>query len=110
MAAGDVTILGVSEGSIPASDKRMIWGTVQLDGSNPTPINLSAYLSLVEAYSIEHNSAVAPGDDPTYFTGAISGATLNVYAWKNTGGTDPTLVASTDNATTLSFMIVGKRA
>ena len=25
----------------------------------------------------------------------INGANVDVYAWKNTGGTDPTLVAST---------------
>jgi hypothetical protein len=39
----------------------------------------------------------APGDGTSVLTTDFSGSdgTLNVYGWKNTGGTDPTLVAST---------------
>ncbi len=110
MAAGDVTIGGVSEGSIPSSDKRWVWGSVQLDGANPTPIDLSKYLSSIESYSLTHNANAAPGDDPTYITGAINAKVLEVYAWKNTGGTDPTLIASTNNAVVISFVAVGVKA
>ena len=32
-----------------------------------------------------------------------------VYAWKNTSGTDPTQVASTDNARLVNFIAVGAK-
>lgn len=53
-------------------------------------------------------NASAPGDDPVLATHAISGTTVNVYAWKH-NGTDPTLVASTDNAAVVSFIAIGTR-
>jgi hypothetical protein len=37
----------------------------------------------------------------------VAGGTVNVYAWKNPGGTDPTLVASTGTET-VGYVIVGR--
>lgn len=105
MAAGDVTIKGHSGRAMRG--KKIVWGTVQLDGSNPTPIALAAYLTSIDSFAWSHVTSSAPGDDPTYFTHAISTTTVNLYAWKNTGGTDPTLVASTDNAAVISFIAIG---
>ena len=80
-------------------------GTVTLDGSNPTPVTTG--LTTVLNGSACLKSSTAPGDDPTYFTVDYSSGTLNIYAWKNTGGTDPTLVASTNNSATVDWIAVG---
>jgi|SRR5581483_4523265 len=101
MAAGDVSIHGDSGRSIRGI--RIVTGTVQLDGGNPTPINLSAYGVQCLGGVVSIRNASAPGDDPVVVTCNPSSATLNVYAWK-TDGTDPTLVASTDNAVVVDFV------
>lgn len=80
-------------------------GTVTLDGSNPTPVTTG--LTTITAASVSLVSNAAPGDDPSWLSYDVSGGTLNVYAWKNTGGTDPTLVASTNNTAVIGWIAVG---
>lgn len=105
MAAGDVTITFDSGRAIRG--KRMLGGTVVLDGANPTPVALAGYLRSVTGGVVQMEGSAAPADDPSYITSAVSGTTLNVYAWKNTSGTDPTLVASTDNARLVNWTAWG---
>lgn len=109
MAAGDVTIGKAAMGWHGLIDAGIVTGTVVLDGSNPTPIDLSAYFTTILGAVVSMEGSVAPGDDPNYVTSAISTTTLNVYAWKNTSGTDPTQVASTDNARLVNFMAIGTK-
>lgn len=109
MAAGDVVIGGSYLDWHAFINKGVVAGKVTLDGSNPTPIDLSAYFSAVDSCVVSMEGSVAPGDDPGLVTSVISGATVNVYAWKNTGGTDPTLVASTDNARLVNFIATGTK-
>lgn len=104
MAAGDVV---VTADSLLASGIRLVGGTVTLDGSNPTPVDLSGYLASVDAGVVNIEGSSALGDDPNMVTSAVSGATLNVYAWKNISGTDPTQVASTDNARLVNWIAMG---
>lgn len=70
-----------------------------LDGSNPTPI--ATGLATIVAAGVQLRGTAAPGDNTSVLTTDYTGSdgTLNVYAWKNTGGTDPTLVASTGTET-----------
>ena len=105
MAAGDVVVSGHSGRAIRG--KRQVWGTVTLDGGNPTPIALAAYLRSIENFQLTQQGTAAPGLDPTSITGAVSGTTLNVYAWKPTAAGDATLVASTNNAVLVQFWAVG---
>ena len=89
---------------------RMLWGTVTLDGGNPTPVTLTNYLTAVDAATVSLEGSVAPGDDPTSVTSAVSGTTLNVYAWKHTTGGaagNPTLIASTENTRLVNWFAVG---
>jgi len=74
-------------------------GAAALDGSNPTPI--ATGLSTIVSASVTLRGTAAPGDNTSVLTTDYTGSdgTLNVYAWKNTGGTDPTLVASTGTET-----------
>ena len=108
MAAGDVTI--VRDCVFPRDGARLIVGTVTLDGSNPTPIELSGYLAAVDMAVVSMDGSVAPGADPSAVTSAVSGTVVNVYAWKATtagAGGNADLVASTNNARLVSFFAVG---
>ncbi len=69
-------------------------GTVALDGSNPTTVTFPDFTAL-EGAVLTLKGSSAPGDNTSVLTYDISGNVLSIYAWKNTGGTDPTLVAST---------------
>src|SRR5262245_31743566 len=79
-------------------------GEAALDGSNPTPV-VTPFVK-VESVQVALRGAVAPGDNTSVLTYDISGGTVNVYAWRNTSGTDPTLVASTGTET-FAYVIVG---
>lgn len=81
-----------------------VCGTIALDASNPTPVVTG--LSALVACSLTLNGNAAPGDNTSVLTYDFSTGTLNIYAWKNTGGTDPTLVASTGTET-VSYIVKG---
>jgi hypothetical protein len=102
MAAGDVVIQSVTNRAIRGV--RVVTGTVQLDGTNPTPVALAPYMSACLGGVVSMEGATAPGVDPTAVTSAASGSTLNVYAWKITATGDGTLIAST-NATRLVHFV-----
>jgi hypothetical protein len=107
MAAGDVVVTG--EATLP-NGLRLIMGTVVLDGANPTPVLLSAYVATILWGLATMDGSVAPGADPNEITSNVSGTTLNVYAWKvTTGGAagNPTPVASSDNARLVNWIIIG---
>lgn len=101
----------VAAGSVAglAAGYKLARGEVTLDGTNPTPI--ATGLATVVAASVTLKSAVTPGDDPSWcsvdYGGGVTAGTINLYAWKNTGGTDPTLVASTNAAAVFSWIAVG---
>lgn len=88
-------------------EMKTIGGTVTLDGSNPTPVTTGLTTVLGGVCSL--NSSTAPGDDPSWLSVGYTGSdgTLNIYAWKNTGGTDPTLVASTNNSASVDWLAWG---
>lgn len=89
----------VSVGGVGAGYRIARGGAAALDGSNPTPI--ATGLTTIVAAFAQLRGTSAPGDNTSVLTTDFSGSdgTLNVYAWKNTGGTDPTLVASTGTET-----------
>lgn len=76
-----------------AAGYKIARGEAALDGSNPTPI-VTGLTTCIAAIACLKGSA-APGDNTSVLTTLIGTADFDVYAWKNTGGTDPTLVAST---------------
>lgn len=88
--------------------QRLVVGTVTLDGTNPTPVDLSSILSAIDAAVVSMDGSVAPGLDPALITSAISGQTLNIYAWKMTNSsTDSTLIASTDSSRVVHYIAIG---
>ena len=112
LGAGVVTINGDSGRTIRGL--RIITGSVQLGGTNPTVVDLSAHGVAILGAVVSIRSAVALADDPTSVScspDASVPTTLNVYAGANdtvTGTTDPTQVDSTNDAAIIDFIAVMK--
>ncbi len=82
-------------------------GTATLDGSNPTTV--ATGLNTIVAACVSLKASSTPGDDPSWVSHNYSGSdgNLDIYAYKNTGGTDPTLVASTNSTATFDWIAIG---
>jgi hypothetical protein len=76
-----------------AADYKIARGETALDGSNPTPV--AHGLTTCIAFTATLKGTAAPGVGTSVLTANISGANVNVYAWKVTGAGDTTLIAST---------------
>lgn len=89
------------------SPLRFARGTATLDGSNPTTV--ATGLNTIVAAVVSLKAAATPGDDPSWVSANYNGTdgNLDIYAYKNTGGTDPTLVASTNSTATFDWIAVG---
>lgn len=100
-ASTTTAISGTSAG------KRFVAGEVTLDGSNPTTV--ATGLTTIISGGASLKSATAPGDDPSWVSANYTGSdgNLDIYAWKNTGGTDPTLVASTNSSAVFCWWAYG---
>jgi len=92
-----ITVEGAKGPTVGVADGyKIARGEVALDGANPTPV--ATGLTTVVAFSATLKGTAAPGDSTSVLTADISGATVNVYAWKHTTGGasgNPTLIAST---------------
>lgn len=76
-----------------AAGYKIARGESALDGSNPTPVTTG--LTTCIAFVAMLKGAVAPGVGTSVITSVISSGDANVYGWKPTSNSDPTLVAST---------------
>lgn len=85
----------VAAGSVAgvASGYKLARGEAAFDGSNPTTV--ASGLGTIIAVVATLKGTSAPGDNTSVITANINSTNIDFYAWKNTGGTDPTLVAST---------------
>lgn len=72
----------------------IVTGTVALTGTQPTVVTLpcQAVLGAVVCLAV----AAPPGDATVVVAVTVSGKTLLIEGYKNTSGTDPTLVDGTD--------------
>lgn len=109
---GDVYISGdYIFGSKGKGSPRIVFGSVQLDGTNSTPVSLSGYFSDITESPVHAvvsmEGETSPDLDPASVTSAVSGATINVYAWKVDSKDNCTLVASTDNARLVNWLALG---
>ena len=109
MAAGDVTVLGdfIPDVGGSTGDYRVLWGTVQLDGSNPTPIDLANYVQSIDFSVCTLVSVAPPADDPTVIGISTSAAVINIEAYKHTNTDCPTLTDSGDNADSVAWFAIG---
>lgn len=92
-----------------AAGYKLARGEVTLDGGNPTPVTTG--LTTVVAAVASFKTAVALGDDPNSLSvdygGSVTAGELDIHAWKNVSGTDPTQVASTNSSMVVSWIAVG---
>lgn len=89
--------------------KEVLTGTIQLDGSNPTTITTP--FAQIDAVAVQLLGSSAPGLGTSVVTASFTASgdsTVDLYAWKPTGATDPTLIASTGTES-VSYTIVGRR-
>ena len=85
---------------------RLLWGTVVLDGTNPTPVDLATYVQALDFGLANIVATSTPGDDPIVVCVSVATTVLNIEAYK-TNGTDPTLVDSTDSSATIAWFAAG---
>lgn len=106
----DVTasVAGVAVAGVAAGYK-IARGEATLDGSNPTPITTG--LATVVAAIAVLKTAVAPGVGTTTITvdygGGVTAGELDIHAWKPTSSGNPTLIASTDSSSVVSWIAIG---
>ena len=89
----------------PNGDHKTAAGKSSLSGTNPTTVqtgfdNLFSFNATLEG-------SAAPGLGTSHLTVVTSGGTANVYAWKPTSNSDPTLIASS-GVEVFSWTAVGK--
>ena len=84
---------------------RMAAGSVVLDGANPT--TAATGLTTVSSCTLTPITSSALGDNLTALSYTATTPTMNIYAWTNTGGTDPTLAASTNSTIAVAWMCQG---
>ena len=95
-----------ASGTVTLGAFTVVAGEVTLDGSNPTSVTTG--LASLTSCAVTDQKTTTPGDDPVHFTIETTGTAgqLDIYAWGN-NGSDPTLVASTDNVQQINYLCVG---
>lgn len=92
-----------------AAGYKIARGEATLDGSNPTPVTTG--LATVVAAIAVLKTAVAPGVGTTTITvdygGGVTAGELDIHAWKPTSSSNPTLIASTDSSSVVSWIAIG---
>ncbi len=84
---------------------RVLGDEVALDGSNPTVIDTGSLRAIVSV-ALSLRSSPAPGLNTSLVTYDVVGSRVDVYAWKATSVSNPTLIASTGTET-IAYVIVG---
>ena len=85
----------------------MVWGTVVLDGTNPTPVALADYMSVIHIGLANIVATGAVGDDLNGIYTGFTGTTLEIEVYKNASGTDPTYIDSTDSSAVVHWICIG---
>lgn len=93
--------------SVTTGAWKLAAGSITLDGTNPS--SATTGLAAIIACTVTDKRATTPGDEVLMFTTgtAATAGQLDVYAWANTTGSDPTLVASTDANDVVDYICIG---
>ena len=91
----------------PTSGLKVVGGSVPFDGSNPSSV--ATGLATLTGCSLTIMRSAAPGLDPFQLTMLLTATAgqLDVYVWKANSSSDPTLVASTNNSNSASYVCTG---
>lgn len=104
VAGTDVTATLAAAVAGVAAGYKIARGETALDGSNPTAV--ATGLSTIVGAAVALKGTTAPGVNTSVVTYGSSSGTLNLYAWKPTSNSDPTLIASTGTET-VGWVAVG---
>ena len=86
---------------------KIVTGEIALDGTNPTPLDLSAFFKTkIVSVDISIRNASAPALGLSTVTYDIVDRLVNLFGWEPTGAGDTTLVASSDTET-IAYTVVG---
>ena len=86
------------------TETKLVAGEVALDAANPTVLQTG--LRAVASVTLTVKANATPGLNTSILTYEVVGGLVNVFAWKPTSATNPTLIASTGTET-ISYVIVG---
>jgi hypothetical protein len=90
--------------------KKFVAGSIALDGSGATTVDLSAELASIDFASLTLLLGTAPGDSTSVLTyTVVTDTTLSIWPWMPTSGSDPTLAASTGTET-VAYLVYGDAA
>ncbi len=95
-------------GEAVRKDWVVAFGVVDLDGSNPTSVTTNVS---IQGATVTLKTKTTVADLTSLVTWFVETATpnrLDIYAWKNESGSDPTMAASTDTEP-VSWMVWGPR-
>ena len=86
---------------------KVVGGTIALDGSNPS--SATTGLATIVGCSVSLLDANTIGIDPISFSlvRTATAGQLDVYAWKATSSSNPTLTASTNSSSTVAYLCTG---
>lgn len=87
-----------------AAGYKLARGVVALDGSGATSVAHGLTTAVAAVVSLA--ASAAPGDATHVVSCLINGANIDIYPWKPTSGSDPTLVAS-DGTENVYWIAVG---
>ncbi len=90
-----------------SSGEYFVTGEIALDASNPTSVVTG--FDVITSVALSLKGTAAPGVGTSVLSHNVAAATpgqLDIYAWKVTGTTDTTLIASTGTET-VGYVITG---
>ena len=87
------------------TETKILGGELALDGLNPSAIETG--LRTIVSVALTLRGTPAPGLNTSALTYDLVDSRVDVYAWKATSASNPTLIASTGTET-VSYVIVGR--
>jgi hypothetical protein len=90
--------------NVQMNETRVLGGEVALDGTNPTVIDTGRLRGVVSVALSLRSSA--PGLGTSVLTYQVVGSRVDVYAFKATSASNPTLIPSTGTET-FSYTVIG---
>jgi hypothetical protein len=92
-------------GEVERNGKEIVVGRLELTADE----TVSTPFAQIDAVMVMKETDTAPGVTTTTYTFDVDGSDVNIYAWKPTSTSNPSLVAATD-ASDVSYIIIGRRA
>ena len=84
--------------------KELICGETAVTDS----VEITTEFATIDSVAVTQKIGTAPGDGSATFTYDVTANVVEIFAWKTTSGSDPTLVAGTVEVD-VGYIIIGRR-